>query len=465
MRAVATLCRVLRRIGHRISDAGHWVADHLAGRRLWIALGIVVLAGAAGWLAYSQLSEDEPEEPAAAPQAVVQRVEAGDDEAEDLGFPAFATKNTTRISGADPAANAAAVALATYPSTGGLEGPAAVSLVDVSDWQAAIAASSLVAQPIGAPVLFTDGDDVPDLTSSALAALAPRGAAETEDKQVFRIGDTADAEGLRAMDVEGENPAALAAEVDKLRAQLTGDDPEHIVVASSDSPAVAMPAAAWAARSGDPVLFAQRDSVPEPTIEALKRYEDVPVYVLGGEAAISDKALEQVEKASGSVERVGESDPVANAIAFARFTDGTFGWNINDPGHGFVLANADIPADAGAAAPLSASGTWGPLLLTDDPAKLPSALRGYLLDLKPGYQDDPTRAVYNHVWIIGDPEVISVALQAQVDELAELVQVTSGSGNDVLGPPPGAPEPEEEGSPDSGAGSGQGDDQGQGQNR
>ena len=191
----------------------------------------------------------------------------------------------------------------------------------------------------------------------------------------------------------------------------------------------------------------------------------MPVYVLGRESAISDKALEQVEKASGSVERVGESDPVANAIAFARFTDGTFGWNINDPGHGFVLANADIPADAGAAAPLSASGTWGPLLLTDDPAKLPSALRGYLLDLKPGYQDDPTRAVYNHVWIIGDPEVISVALQAQVDELAELVQVTSGSGNDVLGPPPGAPEPEEEGSPDSGAGSGQGDDQGQGQNR
>jgi hypothetical protein len=448
------LWRVLRRIGHRIADAGHRLRARLPGARPWIAAGVVVLAVAGGLLAYSLLDDDDPREPAAAPQAVVQQVEASDDETEELGFPAFATKNTTRISGADPAANAAAVALATYPSTGGLEGPAAVSLVDASDWPGAIAAASLVAEPIGAPLLFTDGDEVPDLTSSALAALAPRGSAETEDKQVFRIGDVADVEGLRAMDVEGQNPAALAAELEKARAELTGQKPAHIVVASSDEPAMAMPAAAWAARSGDPVLFAQRNSVPQPTIEALERRKGVPVYVLGPESAISDRAFEQIEKVADGVERVAASDPVGNAIAFARYTDGSFGWNINDPGHGFVLTSSEIPADAGAAAPLSASGTWGPLLLTDDATKLPSELRGYLLDVKPGYQDDPTRAVYNHVWVIGDPGAISVQLQAQVDELAELVQVTSGTGSDVLGAPPGTVDPEKE-SPDSGSGSGQ----------
>ena len=42
-----------------------------------------------------------------------------------------------------------------------------------------------------------------------------------------------------------------------------------------------MPAAGWAARSGDPVLFAQRDSVPKATIEALRRNDGVPVFVLG----------------------------------------------------------------------------------------------------------------------------------------------------------------------------------------
>ena len=56
------------------------------------------------------------------------------------------------------------------------------------------------------------------------------------------------------------------------------------------------------------------------------------------------------------------ADPVANAIAFARFSDGSFGWNVVDPGHGLVFATTQRPLDAAAAAPLSASGTYGPLL-------------------------------------------------------------------------------------------------------
>ena len=117
-----------------------------------------------------------------------------------------------------------------------------------------------------------------------------------------------------------------------------------------------------------------------------------------------------------------------NAIAFARYASGSFGWNINDPGHGFVIASAARPLDAAAAAPLSASGDLGPLLVTDDAGTVPAALRGYLLDLKPGYANDPTRAVYNHVWLIGDEDAISVGLQAQVDELAEVAPVRSGGG-------------------------------------
>ena len=38
--------------------------------------------------------------------------------AEKLGFPAVATKNTTRVAGGDPIADAAGVALAVYPSSG-----------------------------------------------------------------------------------------------------------------------------------------------------------------------------------------------------------------------------------------------------------------------------------------------------------------------------------------------------------
>ena len=88
---------------------------------------------------------------------------------------------------------------------------------------------------------------------------------------------------------------------------------------------------------------------------------------------ISDKALEAVRKVAPSVEAGRRAqDPVENAIAFARYASGSFGWNINDPGHGFVIASASRPLDAAAAAPLSASGTWGPLLVTDDAAQRPA---------------------------------------------------------------------------------------------
>ena len=60
--------------------------------------------------------------------------------AQKLGFPAVATKNTTRVAGADPAADAAGVALAVYPVGRRRHPPAAVALAPTDDWQAALAA-------------------------------------------------------------------------------------------------------------------------------------------------------------------------------------------------------------------------------------------------------------------------------------------------------------------------------------
>ena len=430
----------MRRVGYLLSDLWFWLRDHPLR-----ALGGLVAVGALGagvYLLVTEVIDEEEPPPAPAQQAVIQKVDSGEDEANDLGFPAFATKNTTRVAGADPIADAAGAALAVFPSTGGLDGPPAVSLVDAEDWASGVAASSLVAAPVGAPILLTDGGEIPDVTASALRALAPRGSAATDDRQAFQIGAAGKPGGLRTLGVGGGNPAEVAAEVDRLRGRLSGSEPEHILVVSSDEPEFAMPAAAWAARSGDPVLFVTRKSVPKPTLDALKGHEDVPVYVLGPSSVVPKKVFDAINEAAPGTKRVAGPDPVESAIAFARFTDGTFGWNINDPGHGFVIENTDRPADAGAAAPLSASGTWGPLLVTDDGNELPPALRGYLLDVKPGYLGDPTRAFYNHVWIIGDQDAISVGFQAQVDELAELAQVKSGSGTSTLGPPPGVPDSE-----------------------
>ena len=54
---------------------------------------------------------------------------------------------------------------------------------------------------------------------------------------------------------------------------------------------------------------------------------------------------------------------------------------------------------------------------------MPSSILNYFLNYAtPGYtQEGPTAAVYNHGWVIGDPSTISVAVQAEMDSLLEVV--------------------------------------------
>jgi hypothetical protein len=240
--------------------------------------------------------------------------------------------------------------------------------------------------------------------------------------------------GLRSQKIHGSSPAEIANSIDELRQKLTRSEPEHIVIASSDRAPYAMPAAAWAARSGDPVLFSGPNQVPAATLAALRRHAAAPVYLLGPQSVISKDAAAQIGRVSASVQRVGAAGAVQNALLFARFSDGTFGWNINDPGHGMELANTDRPLDAAAAASLASSGKWGPLLLTDTADTLPPELRSFFLDIKPGYETDPTRAVYNHVWLIGDATAIGGQVQAEVDQLAELAPVgAAGAQGNISG--------------------------------
>ena len=344
-----------------------------------------------------------------------------------LGFPLVATRNTTRISGPDPTSDAAAAALATHPPAPGAKPTDAAILVPDDDWQAGIAASVLAGPPNRMPVLISGRGSVPDPTSQALAQLRPRGAETAGNTAVFSVGGAAVPSGFRAGKLRGDTPPEIASSIDELRQRLLKAEPQHILVVSSDEAGYAMPAAAWAARSGDPVLFTGRSQVPPATLAALRRHAAAAVYVLGPESVISKTALSQVARVSASVQRVGSSGVAQNSIAFGRYTDGTFGWNINDPGHGLELANSDRPLDAAAAASLASSGMWGPLLVTDTADTLAPELRSFLLDIKPGYATDPTRAVYNHVWLMGDATAIGGEVQAEVDELAELAPVESPS--------------------------------------
>ncbi len=359
-------------------------------------------------------------------------VQADDEEAAvKLGFPSSATRNTVRVGGSDAAADAAGVAGALYPATTDANRPTAVVLVDSEDWVSGIAASVLAGPPIGAPILLADGDELPAVTEDLLERLDPKGSDLSEDAQVIRIGpDVAKPDGFKTALVQGADPYERAASIDRFFSAARGEPSSNVLLYSGESPEWAMPAAAWAARSGDAVLPVRKGSIPKPVLDAISEHERPNVFVLGPERVISEAVVERLEQGerprdrlAASVDRIEGATPVENAIEFTRYEKGDFGWGVVVPGYNFSVASVDRPLDAAASAALATRGVFAPMLLTDDAAELPQPLEQYLLSVQPGYEDDPGQAVYNRVWVLGDDKAVSVDEQAQLDAVTELIPV------------------------------------------
>jgi hypothetical protein len=387
------------------------------------------------------------------------------------GVLGIATKNTTRLGGGDPASDAAAVAEAVYPGFTPATRPQAVVLVNERDFSAALVASALASAPLGAPLLYAEGDSLPEVTVQALRAMHPLGASSLGGAQVIRV-DTSAAlpEGLRARDVDAASvaatnsgsatatsttgtagssaagtttgaagggagevePAALAAGVEHLAATVSGKPAHDVLVVASDAPrTLQMPAAGLSAESRAPILLVTSSSVPPSTSAALRALHHPTIYVvapttLHASAYAALARLGTVVHVSGGVGASSSggasSNPVENAISTARFSHDTFGWGVHEAGHGLVFASAANPLDAPAAAPLSAHGDYAPLLLLEGATVVPPALTHYLSDIEPGYTEavPPVREVYNHGWLIGDEHAISARAQAEIDTVLEI---------------------------------------------
>jgi len=348
-----------------------------------------------------------------------------EDAAVKLGFPSSATKNTVRIGGGDSIADVAGVANVVFPATSDASRPTAVMLVDKDDWQGAIAASVLSGKPIGAPILLSDGGDLPPVSEDTLERLDPKGSDLARDAEVIRIGeDPPRPSGFKTALIEGDDPYERAAAIDRFASSARGEPSADVVVASGERPEYAMPAAAWAAFSGDSVLFTERSSVPEPTRKALREHEKPRIYLLGPESVISRDVERELAKL-GRVRRIEGPSAVENAIAFTRYQSaaGDFGWAVTTAGHSFTVANSDRPLDAAGAAALTARGVPSPLLITDRADELPSALEDYFLNVQPGFYDDPREVAYSRAWILGDEDSFSVEAQVALEELVELIPI------------------------------------------
>jgi hypothetical protein len=345
------------------------------------------------------------------------------------GAGGLSTKNTTRLGGSDSTIDAAAVALAVYPGPTATTRPQAVVFVDSADWPAALAASVLAGAPLHAPLLYSDGSTLPEASGQALRAMAPTGtgalgptaAGAPGRAQVIQIGATATPSGYLTRSITGKDAAALAVAIERVSSGLRGRTPSRVIVTAADgTPALTMPAAGLSAQTGAPILFVERSEIPPSTTAELRRLGKISIYLVGPSTVVSDNVARELGR-YGTVTRIAGATPATNAIAVARFTDGSFGWGVVEPGHGLVFANVSRPLDGPAAAPLSAIGDYGPLLLLESPHELPSTLSGYLSDLQPGSPPSgPVHGVYNHGWLIGDESAISATTQAQLDSILEI---------------------------------------------
>jgi hypothetical protein len=337
-----------------------------------------------------------------------------------------------RIGGGEAAADAAAVARAVYPSLTSASRPRALVLVDEHDWDAALAASALAGASAGAPIIFSEGSGLPEVSREAIEALQPSGLTTLGGVQVIRVASSATVPGrLSTRTIPAAAPAVMAAAIERLVRSLgTGAGPSQVIVVPTSAPrASTMALAGLAAESGAPILYTRSGGVPAATLAVLGGLHNPSIYVADG-AALAPTVLSTLSRfghvttlPASSTSTEGAS-PVKGAIALARFTNGSFGWGIKEPGHGLVFASEARPLDGPAAALLSANADYGPLLLLEGPHGIPSALSSYLGDIQPAYTSQPAyrpvRGVYNHGWLIGDESAISTVTQAELDSLLEI---------------------------------------------
>ena len=361
-----------------------------------------------------------------------------------LPSPKLFSKNTVRIDAVDPASVAASTALAMYPSTARNLRPSAVAIAGADDWRSILLAAPFAAKPLGFPLLLADGRNLPPVSQAALRQLQPAGSKVMNSAQVLRIGTAARPEGMRYRYVTATTPAGLAKAVDRQLTKTRGGKPSsRILIVNSEDAASAAPAAAWAARSGDPILFTGAGTLPADTKEAIAEHENPRVYVLGSSDVVSSFVIRSLKDIPGtSVYRIqppnDDGGPADLAIEFARYSDRDFGWNYRDPGHSFVFAPTKDPSSAMAAAALSSGGSYPALLYVDEPNHVSPALRSYLLDVQPGYnaQVSETQTFQNRGWIVGPTPAIELATQARIDSLLDIVRsddaASVGTPSDTL---------------------------------
>jgi hypothetical protein len=376
--------------------------------------------------------------------------------------PTIGTKTTQRLYGANPFDEAVSITQHIWPAAVPLNAPTenkndpdrpwGLTLITPDDPLTAITATPLIHFPDDAPILYVNKNGIPQVTLNEIKRLGDTGISRHNNVDTFLIGAAANsavesqlkAIGIKYVEVTAGSVPELADKVDQLYGSIEnpdngvpnmGNGMENVVIGSMDGTdyRYLLPATHWVAHMASGLQWVSKNSVPQATINALRRRDDMArIYLFGGPSQISHAVAKQLAQ-YGTVIRVTNDDivafnadpvdnPVDTAIAFAKMWDpmGMVGWKITGPGHGFTLVSINDWQAAVASAPLSHLGFHAPLLFTESATKLPSAVEGYYKSVAPTYLTTPADGPYNMSYVIGSWSQISWPQQARIDYISEM---------------------------------------------
>lgn len=348
----------------------------------------------------------------------------------------LATTSTTRIAGNDYYSTATAISQMIYPAINDYTRPNAVILVPVDEPAVALTSVGIIHHPIDSPILYTDKDNLPQITKEEIKRLKPDGIPVVDNAQVMMIGNISDnvynelskEMGLKIFRITGDTPIDISSNVDEFMSTMHTDHRDEIMIANVDNLDYALYAQAWNAHMGHGFLYVTDKGIPEQTRQQLeKRFGGAYLYLLGDEKVISQKIADELAQ-YGHVTRIPGNNPFEMSAKFAGFKDmgnnygfwigemaRNFGWGLAEAGHNFAFVNPDHPQDAVPASILSHRGKHGPMLLVNE-NDIPKSIEGYLKTVQPSLTDSREQ-LFNHGWIIGSPSHITVENQAQLDYL------------------------------------------------
>ena len=330
--------------------------------------------------------------------------EGGDEEAaaSDLGFPAFATKNTTRVGSADAVATRPPRRRPCIPSRDEDTRPSAVTLVDSTDWRVAVSAAQLMAAPLRAPVLYT---------RRRRAAAGDRAGARAARPDRRRAGRR------RAGDPRRPGGRARGLQDDdrrrrRLRRAGAGDRPAPD---RGGRQAVARPSS-WRPPSSRASRCRPRRGRPSRATPCCgsratrsRRPRAPPSPRTSARRSTSSARSPRSRRACSS-----SSASSARRAAWAATTR----WRTRSPSRasrtGASAGTSSTPATGSCSRAPSGRSTRrprrrsrhrGPTARCCSSPRgnaLPAPVQDFLLDIQPGYDQDPVRGVYNHGWMVGD---------------------------------------------------------------